>query len=429
MIVTFWILAAAMCLAAVAFILVPLYLRGREASKPDRTRQNVDIYEERLAELEEGVESGATDEEEFEVLKAELQKNLLDDTGDETEAAPVKTGIGRLPIVLAVLVPLFALFAYSGIGLSWGAINDVQLAHQLSKTNPHDKSDMSRDVARLAEQLKSEPDNDQGWFLLAQSYMDMELYDQAAKTFQHLIDRYPQDYNLSSYYMQAVYLADKRVITPRVQSAIDKALKLNPHDVSALEILAMDAYSKSDFTGSLGYFRKALVGQPDKQRKQMIEQAIAGIEKTMKDKGLAVPPAPAAPTMAKTETAKAGSEVAHRSIDVLVEVGDDVNAPADASVFVFARAEHGPPMPLAVQRLARNALPKLVKLDDTMGMMKGMSLADFDKVEVIARISSSGIANASPDDYEARSSVIDLTKPHQVIKLKIEHRRKELATD
>ena len=179
--------------------------------------------------------------------------------------------------------------------------------------------------------------------------MDMELYDQAAQTFQHLIDRYPQDYNLSSYYMQAVYLADKRVITPRVQSAIDKALKLNPHDVSALEILAMDAYSKSDFAGSLGYFRKALVGNADKQRKQMIEQAITGIEKTMKDKGLAIPPAPAAPKMAGTETPKAGSEVAHRSIDVLVEVGDDVNAPADASVFVFARAEHGPPMPLAVQ--------------------------------------------------------------------------------
>ena len=205
---------------------------------------------------------------------------------------------------------------------------------------------------------------------------------------------------------------------------------MNPHDTSALEILAMDAYSKSDFAGSLKYFRKALVGKPEKERKQMIEQAIAGVEKTMKAKGLAIPPAPAATPAAAPETAAAtNSKVAHRSIDVLVEVGDDVKAPADASVFVFARADKGPPMPLAVQRLARNALPKLVKLDDTMGMMKGMSLADFDKVEVVARISSSGIANASPDDYEAKSGVIDLTKPHPVIKLKIEHRRKELATN
>jgi len=62
-----------------------------------------------------------------------------------------------------------------------------------------------------------------------------------------------------------------------------------------------------------------------------------------------------------------------------------------------------------------------------MGMMEGMSLANFDNVEVIARISSSGIANASPDDYEARSAPIDLTRgPSEVIKLKIEHRRKEL---
>lgn len=439
MITTFWLLALALCLVAAGFILLPLYLsRRREAPVGDRTTANVDIYEERLAELRASLETGEFDQAEFELQVAELKKNLLHDAGDTEETARSVAGIGRLPIVLAVLVPVFALFAYSNHGLSWGAIDAVQLAHQLSHTNPHNKAAMTRDIERLAVQMNHEPANDQGWFLLAQSYMDMKLYNKAARTFVHLIHRYPQDDQLASYYMQAVYLADQRQITPRVKAAIDTTLRLNPHDISALEILAMDAFSKSDFASSLDYFRKALVGNPDKARRTVIEQAIAGVEKTMRSKGMKVPPPPAqsaAPPMGAIAMASAqGSDhkqgkAAHRSLDVLVEVGRDVKVADNASVFVFAKAVNGPPMPLAVKRMSRSDLPKLVKLDDTMGMIKGMSLDNFNKVEVVARISSSGMATASPDDYEARSGIIDLTKPQSVITLKIVHRRKQLASN
>jgi cytochrome c-type biogenesis protein CcmH len=435
--ISFWILALLMCAIAAAFILLPLYLNRRaRASAKDRTRVNVDIYEERLAELQASLSAGEIDEPEFELMKAELQNTLLNDTVEEEPATPVAAGVGRLPIVVAILVPAFALFAYSGVGLSWGAIDDVELARQFNKDDAHGHGSMDADVARLAKQMQKEPGNDQGWFLLAQSYMNLELYSKAAESFQHLIDRYPGDYNLASYYTQAIYMADERTVTPRVDEAINRTLKLNPHDISVLEIRAMDAYSKGNYGSSIKFFRQALVGKPDKQRAKMINDAIAGVEKQMRKEGLKVPeeapastpPSPAMetgqPTVAQaTNTNPKGT--AHRSLRVLVEVGDDVQAPSDASVFVFAKAMNGPPMPLAVQRMSRTELPKLVKLDDTMGMIQGMSLANFNDVEVVARISSSGIANASPDDYEARSGAIDLTRPQSVITLKIEHKRKD----
>lgn len=436
--ISFWLLAVLLCAVAAAFILVPLFVRRRNrAGGADRTHTNVDIYEDRVAELKTSLDANEIDTAEFALLKAELQKTLLDDTAGATSETPVMGGPGRLPIILAVLVPAFALFAYSGIGLNWGAIDDVQLAQRISKTDPHSKSSMESDVTRLARQLEHEPDNDQGWFLLAQSYMNLELYDKAANSFQHLLNRYPEDYNLSSYYAEAVYLADNRQVTPRVNDAIQRTLKLNPHDISSLEILGMDAYSKGDYEGSLAWFRKALVAKPEKDRAEMINQAIAGIEKEMTKQGLKIPEAPPAETAmapamqppaaaAATATGKTGEAAAHRTLSVLVEVGDNVDAPQDASVFVYAKAVNGPPMPLAVQRMAKTDLPKLVTLDDTMGMIQGMSLANFDKVQVIARISSSGIANASPDDYEADSADLDLTQPQSVIKLKIEHKRKEL---
>ena len=82
-------------------------------------------------------------------------------------------------------------------------------------------------------------------------------------------------------------------------------------------------------------------------------------------------------------------------------------------------------MPLAVQRMVRGALPKLVQLDESMAMMEGMGLANFDQVQVVARISSSGIANVSPDDYEVISATIDLTKDNPVIKLTIKNQVKD----
>ena len=82
-------------------------------------------------------------------------------------------------------------------------------------------------------------------------------------------------------------------------------------------------------------------------------------------------------------------------------------------------------MPLAVQRMTRADLPTLVTLDESMAMMPGMGLANFDNVQVVARISASGTANAGPDDYQALSDPIDVTTETDVIKLNISKQVKD----
>ena len=78
-------------------------------------------------------------------------------------------------------------------------------------------------------------------------------------------------------------------------------------------------------------------------------------------------------------------------------------------------ARGGPPAPLAVQRLPVSALPRTVVLDETMSMIEGMGLGDFDDVIVTARLSRSGDVAPKAGDYEARSSLIDMEKiPDQI---------------
>jgi hypothetical protein len=54
-----------------------------------------------------------------------------------------------------------------------------------------------------------------------------------------------------------------------------------------------------------------------------------------------------------------------------------------------------------------------------------MGLANFDTVQVVARISASGIATAGPNDYQALSGSIDLTQKSEVVQLSIEKQVKD----
>jgi len=77
--------------------------------------------------------------------------------------------------------------------------------------------------------------------------------------------------------------------------------------------------------------------------------------------------------------------------------------PAGAILFVFAKAASGPPMPLAVQRLADARLPLTVTLDDSMAMAPGLKLSAFDQYVITARLSAGGSVQAQPGDLEGRA--------------------------
>jgi cytochrome c-type biogenesis protein CcmH len=79
-------------------------------------------------------------------------------------------------------------------------------------------------------------------------------------------------------------------------------------------------------------------------------------------------------------------------------------AAPDDTVFVFARAVDGPPMPLAVAKTRVRELPYRFVLDDSMAMTPAMKLSAFPRVVITARVSRSGTAASQPGDLQGTSA-------------------------
>jgi cytochrome c-type biogenesis protein CcmH len=106
--------------------------------------------------------------------------------------------------------------------------------------------------------------------------------------------------------------------------------------------------------------------------------------------------------------APAGSGAPASAAHIVVKVALDPKfkdsvAPND-TLFVFAKAEHGPPMPLAIARLTAAQLPASVTLTDAMGMVPSLTLSQFPQIVVGARISKSGNAIAQSGDLQTLSA-------------------------
>ena len=80
----------------------------------------------------------------------------------------------------------------------------------------------------------------------------------------------------------------------------------------------------------------------------------------------------------------------------------------DDSVFVFARAVSGPPMPLAVKRLKVSDLPSEVSLSDADAMMPQLKLSQHPQVQLVARISRAG--NATAGEWIGRSASLSTSQ-------------------
>lgn len=92
------------------------------------------------------------------------------------------------------------------------------------------------------------------------------------------------------------------------------------------------------------------------------------------------------------------------TMHIVVEAGDGVEVKS-GTLFVFLRRPEGPPMPLAARRVNEPTFPMTLTISDADRLKEGASLASYDRLEVGARLSTTGEATGKPGDPFAQGAI------------------------
>ncbi|MDH0334335.1 c-type cytochrome biogenesis protein CcmI [Metapseudomonas otitidis] len=383
--IDFWLAAGLLLLVALAFLLIPV-LRGRKAqAEEDRTALNVALYQERLAELQAQHEAGTLTEAQLEAGRAEAARELLADT--EGAAADRSARLGRaLPLLAALLVPALGLGLYA----HWGSSDKVQLAREM-REQPRTIEEMT---ARLEKAVQAQPDSAEGWYFLGRTYMAQERPVDAAKAYERAVQIAGRQPELLGQWAQALYFASQKRFTPEVQALTEDALKADPNEVTSLGLLGIAGFEEGRFKDAISYWERLIAVLPqDDPSRAALQGGIDRARERLAENGETLP---------ERETLTKSMPQLKVRVDLAAALKDKVQ-PGD-TVFIFARAAEGPPMPLAVKRLTVKDLPAEVVLSDADAMMPQLKISNFPQVQLVARVSREG--NAKSGEWIGRGPAL-----------------------
>ncbi|HYH43459.1 MAG TPA: c-type cytochrome biogenesis protein CcmI [Burkholderiales bacterium] len=414
--IVFPIVAGLLLACAMAFILVPLTRNRRRVAAITREGVNVSVYKDQLRELEADLASGTITQARHDEAVSEIERRLLEDTSAPAAAGahPAQArGAGRATLVIAMTVPFLAATLYFVVGTPQALVPGMQAAAP-SGGDAHGPSEaqVQAMIEKLAERMKAEPDNPQGWAMLGRSYAVLGRFAEASEAYGKLVALVPNDAQLLADYADVLAMAQGRTLEGEPEKLIARALAIDPANVKALALAGSAAFAKSDYKGALARWGELLrVAPPGSELAASTRESMEEAKTRMGASGAAppaiTPPVAAAPA-APEKAAPAKSAAAGASVSGVVEVGAGVAAkiaPTD-TLFIFARAVDGPRMPVAIIKAQAKDLPLTFTLDDRSSMMGGGKLSDQPRVIVGARVSKSGSATPQPGDLQGYSAPV-----------------------
>lgn len=371
-------------------------------------------------------------------LIEEWQSQAAAQRSDPPSTAPTRITVHSAWIPAAVVLIAGSVYAFIGNpnepamklafrGFSTPSVLIREAPPKAGENHPGGQGSIEERIAALEAKLKEQPDNLEGWVILARSRGLQRNYPEAVKALEQALRLAPGHPDLLADLADATAMMQGEKLAGRPMELVAEALKSDPKHQKSLALAATAAMQAGERDNAVKLWR-ALQSQflPASPDYQQIGNILAQLGEQ--------PPAGAPEPAASGPTTGARPQAASPADPSAVVRGQVALSPAalqqlkkqplpDAAVlFILAKAVDGPPMPLAVLRLpvadlvAGRMLP--FQLDDTQAMSPQLQLSKFRQVSVEARISMNGNAIRQPGDWSAAKSPVTVGK--EAVPLQIE---------
>lgn len=423
MMTVFWILASVMMIVALLFIVTPL-LRSRKTSAVSRDDLNTEVIKAQLGELEADLQIGKLDQAQYAPARKDLERELLYDlSGSKDDLKPRSARSSRwAALVLAVAIPLCAVLLYLQLGSKElaGILEQASVSQPPpAMRQPAAARSLEAVVIQLVERLRTQPDDTQGWVLLAKSYTVLKRFGDAVEAYGNAHRLGGDQPDLLADYADALVVTSSGRFTGQAVKLLQRALEIQPDHTKALWLTGHWKYQNGAFDEAIQYWQRTAAQVPGDSPDarvitQQIEQARQQLDMTT-DSGMQAAVFASHPVTGSIEPA------AEKVLRIRVSLDSQLSKQVDPedTVFIFARAAEGSRMPLAIVRKQVKDLPVTVTLDDSSAMSAAMKLSGFEEVSLAARISRSG--NAMPTSGDLQGTVSSVrTRGTEVIELVID---------
>lgn len=393
---TFVIIAVAMVAVALAWILWPL-LRPTASRSVEHSAASVTIFKDQFADLDADLARGTLSAEQHAESKSELERRLLDEARTTPESVRMERRPHRWPAVIVALVtPLAAAALYWQVGTPDALSPSV--GHAQDEGQPS-REQIDAMIAKVKQRLEKEPDNAEGWAILARTHYTMGNFQEAATAYARLAVLVPNDADLLANYADALAMSQGRSFAGKPMELVRTALTIDPTQWKALAMAGSEAFDRKDYKTAIEYWQRV---QDTTPAESPIRQRIQGsIDEARSLAG--IPPVVQAQKGGAASGASEGRSVSG-TVTLSPALANKVKP--DDSVFVFARPADGSRMPVAVVRARVSELPLRFTLDDSRAMAPTAKISALTEVVVNARVSRSGNAIPASGDLEGATEKV-----------------------
>ncbi len=400
----FWVAGALAVVLVLALLFRPFLLKSSNVNV-SRRQLNAAIYRDQLARLDRDRAENTLAEADYEQARAELQRRVIDDTA-EADATSTLKAPKRTMLAVGLVLPIAAIGLYVLLG-SPATLQPNGPQHAVSA------QDMDRLTEGLAKKLEKEPDNLQGWAMLARSYKMLGRNVEAEHAFVRAGAFLDNDAQLLAIYADLAATNANGNFAGKPTQLIEKALKVDPENAMALWLAGTAAFRGNQFESAIRIWEKLIQQvEPDSEDGRMLQESIdaayTAIGKTAPKAALKAPakgPVKSAANSGGTPAkASAGASV---SGQVELDAALKAKAGPNDTVMVIARGP-GSRMPVAVVRANVSELPLKFTLDDSLAMSPQARISMSAQVEVEARISKSGMAQPESGDLMSAVQTVKL---------------------
>ena len=384
MTMTFWSIAVGLIALALLFVIPPFFKRKFPSNVVEQQHINIAIYKERVAELEKE----ELTREQFEQAKLELDQTLLQEAGPPAELA-AQPRARWASVIILICLPIFVVGGYFLSGRPEFLNPQAQMAKGHNKELPS----VNEMVAKLEARLAQNPDDLEGWKMLARTYGFMQHYDKAIPIYNKLLSLgADKDPNILSDYAEALANLNNHNLRGQPSILLKTALDIDPSHQKSLWLAGVAATQQDENEEAVKHWTKLLnqIPETDAEARQTLQTYIQKAQQLID--GIATP-------VTKNNTVSV-PEADTPKLTVTVTLAKELQDKMKSTdtLFIYARATTGSPMPLAIVRKTASELPISVTLDDSQAMLPNKRLSLFKEVTVVARISEAGSAVTQSGD-------------------------------